>query len=701
MATIAEAFAEAVKYHMSGSLAQAERIYDQIIRADPEHAEALNLRGIIAYQTGNLGLAVAALSRAVALNDTNVGFLNNLGVILAACGRQQEAETCYRKALALAPDFADAHGNLGNTLRALGRVDEAIASYRQALIWQPDHADALNNLGNALMEQGKLEEAIHCFRQAVQSRPTFAQALSNLGTALREQHRFAEAVEAYQSALQHQPRFVEVHANLGCTLRDMGRLRDAAAAHRQALQLNPNHAEAHNGLGNVRYDQGRVEEARACFREAIRLKPDYAEAYYNLGTACRDLGEFAEAAAHFKAAIHLKPTMGHAYYNLAQLAVRGYYAFSADELETLKTLLVDDTKNACATCQSPGRIRLATDTFSQLSAVDRCLLHYAFADILDKLDRCEEAFEHYRRANDLRRLTQQQQGRGFVADKHIEQVSGIIATFDRLYFERVRTFGLDTELPVFVVGMPRSGTTLVEQILASHPQVFGAGEFQDMPRLADEASRWLGVSAKFPQSFSGITAEVARYLAQTYLARITKRASDSGKSLDGASCRVVDKLPRNRRYLGVIHTLFPRARIIHCRRQPLDTCFSLYAQHFEHLNFSTSFDDIALMYGLYEKMMAHWRRVLPCEIMEVQYEELVENQEAVSRKLIAFCGLEWDDRCLTFHETRRGVQTASALQVRQPMYRNSVGRWQRYKLFLRPLITALAAHGVSGLPDLK
>ncbi len=229
---------------------------------------------------------------------------------------------------------------------------------------------------------------------------------------------------------------------------------------------------------------------------------------------------------------------------------------------------------------------------------------------------------------------------------------GVIAAFDRAYFDRTRSFGVDSELPVFIVGMPRSGTTLVEQILSSHPQIHGSGELLEIRRIADDLPALLNTTAKYPACMSRIDQRTAQIAAERYLRFIAQP--------DPNILRVTDKMPRNRRHLGFIYTMFPKAHIIYCNRDPLDTCVSCYFQHFENLNLSNSLEDIALIYRLCEKLLAHWRAVLPTRIFEVQYEELVEHQEAVSRNLLAFCGLDWDDRCLAFHKTEAQCKPRAA-----------------------------------------
>ena len=359
--------------------------------------------------------------------------------------------------------------------------------------------------------------------------------------------------------------------------------------------------------------------------------------------------------------MRLKPNLGHAFYNLGQLASRGLYRFNDDEITTSRPCspTASSRSSTRASCISPS-----PTSWTSATAFD-------------------EAFAHYRQGNDLRQEYLQREARPSIPKRHLDTVHGVIAAFDRAYFDRTRSFGVDSELPVFIVGMPRSGTTLVEQILSSHPQVHGSGEL-----LEDSAHRRrpAGLVDTRRQSYPACMSRIDRGLPRSPPSAI----SDSSPNPTPTSFAITDKMPRNRRHLGFIYTMFPKAHIIHCNRDPLDTCVSCYFQHFENLNLSNSLEDIALIYRLCEKLLAHWRAVLPTRIFEVQYEELVEHQEAVSRNLLAFCGLAWDDRCLAFHKTERAVQTASSVQVRQPIYRTSIGRWKRYEPHLQPLIQALA-----------
>jgi tetratricopeptide (TPR) repeat protein len=577
-------------------------------------------------------------------------------------GQFLDAEQLLRGLVLREPGHADAWSLLGIALGQQEKLDESTSCFQRALELKPDGVEAQTNLGISLFKQRRLEEALTSLQAALTLKPDHVGALNTLGNVLAEQGRLEPAIEAYRQALRIQPDFAAAHINLGIRLLERGQPDEAVASLRQGLKLQPNSVEAMVNLGNGLKEQGKPDEALAYYEQAVRLRPGLAEAQNNWAAALTDLGRFDEAIPHFQEALRLKPDYAQALYGLGELALEGRCHLTAGEKARLGELLGRDS----------------------LPLRDRFSLHFLAAGLLDRAGAYGQAFAHYERANELRRLYFQQRGVAFDTNRHRDKVEELIAVFDRDHFRQVESFGSESDLPVFIVGIPRSGTTLVEQILASHPQVYGAGERSDLtqiastlPRSKDDREGWTG----------WISPGASRSLAEQYL----RRLSDVG----GAALRVTNKLPENYLELGLIFTLFPRARVIHCRRNALDVCVSCYTQNFIGLPFTTSLEDIGHYYCAYQKLMAHWRAVLPRPLLEVDYEHLVKDPEAESRRLIAFCGLEWDERCLEFHTNRRAVQTASRLQVRRPVYTDSIGRWRKYQPYLKPLIGLLPCEAVT------
>jgi Flp pilus assembly protein TadD len=514
-------------------------------------------------------------------------------------------------------------------------------------------------LGVLLKEEGRIAEAIACYRKAVEVDPLQADAHNNLGAYLVGENQLEQAVNHYEQALRARPDYAEAHNNLGVVQKQLDLIDEAIAHYREALRFRPDFPECYNNLGYALLEEGRLEEAVQCYQTALGFRPDYAEGHNNLAYIYTELGKPEMALPHCREALRHRPTLGEAYNSLCDIVKQLGESITNDERGQLEA--------------AAGR--------DDLGPEDAAPLHFALAGLLEREKRYPEAFAEYVRANDCKRLHFKNQRRVFDRDHCRALFDNIIATFSREHFARQRPIGSDSELPIFVVGMPRSGTTLVEQILASHPQVHGAGELRYIQRMVLNVPKGssLGPEEKL---VSRISPAQIRRLADNHL--------DLLRSLAGRDvARVVDKMPDNFAHLDFIWTLFPRARVIHCRRDPIDTCLSCFVQNFRSITFATSLEDLAFYYRQYERLMNHWREVRPLRMYEVVYEELVENQEAISRDLLKFIGLDWDDKCLAFHQTERAVQTASKFQVRQPIYKTSMKRWKRYEKELRPLIEAL------------
>jgi tetratricopeptide (TPR) repeat protein len=705
----------ALAHHQAGRLDEAVRVYQALLARDPDHADALHLLGVAAHQQGDPARAAELIGRAVALRPDVAAFHCNLAEARRALGEPERAAACCRTALHLQPDYPEAANNLGLALHALGRAAEAVEQFRRALRLRPGFALAHNNLGNALRDQGDLSGAADHFRQALALDPALAEAHSNLGQTLLEGGRAEEAVSHCREAVRLRPRLAEAHNNLGNALRELGRLAEArlcyaealrldpglamvhnnmgqavqeqgdpggaiawyqqalardataarfhanlagalaeqerydeAAAHcRTALTLDANHAEAHAGMAGLFREQGEHDQALAHYREAVRLKPDLAAAHSDLGSLYEELGRLDEARAAWREALRLRPAHAPA---LADLATHLRADLPDEEVHALRGLIARPE-------MAPAR---------------RAALHFALAHVLDARGEPREAGDHLRRANALRKDDAERRGLGYDPAAHERFVDGLIAAFTPDFFARVRGLGADSTRPVFVVGLPRSATTLTEQILASHPLVFGAGEL----RLARETFEALPA-----ERLASADGNALRRLAGQYLDGVARR--------EPSRPRVVDKMPDNYLYLGWAQALFPRAAFVHCRRDLRDVAVSCWMTNFRHIRWANDPGHIAHRFGQYARLIDHWRRVLPVPLLEIDYEETVADLEGVARRLVAWCGLDWDPACLRFHETSRPVRTASVTQVRRPISARSVGRWKNYEEDLAELFARL------------
>jgi Flp pilus assembly protein TadD len=474
------------------------------------------------------------------------------------------------------------------------------------------------NKATELHQAGKLQEAETLYRQVVTADPRHVFALNNLGILASQADRHEEAIVYLRRALSLEPGVAEFHGNLAIAYKSAHGAAASLAEFREALRLKPNSSQCHSDLAEALLELGQLDEVLPLVREALRLDPDSPPAYGALG----------------------------------QLAGQGHYKLTDEDIQKIQELLAKP----------------------DLRTESRSLLNFTLAAWWEKQGEYDASFAAYIRGNDLRREIYKQQGRPFNAQTYIAQINALATAFTPPVFEKVRGMGVTSERPVFVVGMVRSGTTLVEQILSSHPQVHGCGELRDIDLLAPHF---------YPACAKGITPTMIRQMADHYLKKLTHLAGTE-------PARVVDKMPRNFLHLGMITVLFPNAHVIHCRRDPLDTCISAFVQNFQHVSYGTRLEDIGLYYREYARLMEHWRKVLPKKMYEVQYEELVADQERISRELIDFVGLKWDNRVLAFHKNPRSVKTVSRLQVRQPIYNRSVARWKRFEKYLQPLHDALA-----------
>ncbi|MCI0400693.1 MAG: tetratricopeptide repeat protein [Gammaproteobacteria bacterium] len=650
--------ASALQYLQAGNLNEAEAIYREIIARQPHHADTLNNLGLLAHQRGAQDKAGEYLTKALALNASNPLYVNNLGLVRKAQRKVEEAEACHRKAIALWPDYPEAHYNLGVALQDQGRLDEAANAYREATRLKPTYPKAYYNLATVQVEQDRLEDAVASYMEALSLDPRMAEAHNNLANVLRRLGNLKEAEKYLWRSIELKPDYANAYYNLGLVLRALENTDGALECFREAVRLSGGDLPAARvNLGSALLLQGHIGEAEKWIQEALDHEPEDPLAHCGLGDVRAAEGQHEAAIETYRKVLSIRPDFGPAYIGLAKAK-----KFSMEDSD-----LISEIENL---------LRHKKDDKDEEMA-----LHFALGKIYDDCRDCDKAFAHYEKANALKhRLVD------FDQKRHIADVSDLIATYTAELFQRHRGHGSNSELPIFIVGTPRSGTTLVEQVLAAHPSVHGAGELKFLGRQAAELPKRLATSAAYPECVKLLTPALIGELVEAYLEHLRGHCGDS------KVVRVTNKMPSNFYYIGLISILFPRARIIHCRRDPLDACLSMYFQSFNTGHrYSYDLADLGVWYNQYRRLMAHWRHVLPGRLIEVDYEELVNDQEIVSRALVGHCGLQWDDACLKFYRHKRPVLTASGWQVRQPIYKTAVKRWKHYEKHLGVLIDALNA----------
>jgi tetratricopeptide (TPR) repeat protein len=614
--------------------------------------------GLAHYQAGRLDRAETLLRKALQRAPDHADTLHLLGVIAEARGRHEYAGQLIRRALKAVPDSAEVSVSLGNALRSVGRLEEAAESYRRAIALKPGLAVAHCNLACVLNEQRAFEDARGCASRAVALMPGLAEAQIALAVALVGLRRFSEAEGPYRRALALQPDRATTHSDLGVVLTELERFDEAVQCHERAIELVPNAAGWHYELGATLFRAADLHASETSYRRALACAPEAALAWNGLGTVLRALGRFGEAISCYRRALELDPGLTEAEHSLA---VTGQQSYDGAEAERLRASLADP----------------------ELATGDQIAAGFALGTLLDNAERFDEAFAYFAEANALHRQQLGAIGARFDFAALRREVDGLIERCTPALFSLATDWGNRSELPVFIVGMPRSGTTLVEQIAASHSRVFGAGERKNIGQISAAllahnndrpAERW--------------DAQFARELAEEHIAFL--------QELGGGAARVTDKLPDNVFLLGVIAALFPAARVILCRRDPRDIGLSCYFHLFaEPMPFAYDLADCGRRLLEVERLTEHWRSVLPLRVLTIDYEALVANLERVSRRLIEFLGLDWEPACLEFYRTQRPVLTASSWQVRQPLFHRSVGRWRRYERHLEPLLEVLAHDGAT------
>jgi tetratricopeptide (TPR) repeat protein len=607
-------------------------------------------KALALQQSRQLGAAIGEYRKVLALDPQNFDALQLLGLACFQAGDPALAVETLTKAIKVNKAYAPAYNNRGLAHQALRNWADAQRDFSKAIELAPGYAEAHGNRGNVLRELGRTADAIADQKKAIALNPNIPELHNNLGLACKDANQWGAALACFEKALLLRPPYLDALVNRANTLKQMNRLEEAVAGYESVLRLKPDHAEALANRGDALRDLRRRDEAAASYRKAVALKPDYAAAWCGLAQVDAESGRLRAAEDNYRQAHRLDPHAVAPLYGIAQ-AVK--FESGDPLIPKFKELL--------------SREDLTND--------DRAKLHHAYAKVCNDLRQHVEAFDNFLRGKKLLRSS-------FDPARHAATYAGMKKLFTRDFLAAREGFGLGDARPVFVVGMPRSGTTLVEQVLASHHSVAGLGELPHMARIADVLGGGLSVPADYFAGLSRLDAPGAARFAAEYLGAY--------RGCPPEALRIIDKLPHNFERLGLIALLFPKARIIHCRRDPLDTCVSIFMQSYIGTHeYAYDLSMLSRYYREYEALMAHWREVLPLPIFECSYEDMVRSFEPTTRALLDFLGLDWDPACLDYHQRGGDVSTASLWQVRQPLYDTSMHRWRRYEKHLGPLKAGL------------
>ncbi|WP_173051289.1 tetratricopeptide repeat-containing sulfotransferase family protein [Nitrospira sp. KM1] len=587
--------------------------------------------------------------------------LNAINAALAIEDVGNALRLCAER-LAVAPKDPDAHRYLGQLYARQGEFDAARTAARRATELAPNDPRTWSDLGRVWVLSRDWLAAVRCFRQAVGLDVNYADGWHNLGAALKQMGEQERALSCLQRALAIDPMRDETYLAIGSLLIEDGQLDEALWCFERAAAHAPDSSRARNRLAQELSDRGQVGDAEALFRSSLTGNPDDLDAWFGLGHAMEDLGHGELAPTCYLNILQREPGHG--------LALGQYLSLVKDETEAASW--VTHAHQALGRHETPDEAK--------------ALVGYGLAKYYDRRGQYAEAAQASLTANAARRRKTGPLNRATLQTR----IDGIIHTYTADFFSERRRFGIGTDQPVFIVGLPRSGTTLIEQILSAHPFMHGAGELPDLARLAVQSTAG---GKKSPWQAAAVLHDemASRGLAQEYLQALRRNASPDCP-------RISDKQPLNYFHLAFAALLFPNARVIHCRRDARDNALSIWMENFNaDQRYATDFDDLAFFISQERQLMAHWHDVLPLPILDVQYEDVVSDLDGQAKRLLEFLKVPWDERCLNFHQNDRAVQTPSRWQVRQPIYTKSVGRWKKYREYLPGLETAFSNRGHDGV----
>ncbi len=649
-----EELLELAELHLrGGDLARASELCQQALTNDATNAEIYNLLGLIGLQAGQSQLAQEFFLTAVTFEPSRALFHRNLGAANYALGDDKKAETHFRKALKLDPNDSEALLNLALILKFNQRTDEALPLLEQTVLARRTDPVALSQLADLHLSLQHFADAEKIARAAENISPNNPLSLNALMISTRYLGNPLESAFWGHKLVEVEPLKAANYANLAKAYIDYGKNQEGIEHARRALQLDPDDAEAHSTLSAAIGVEGMWDEALQHTDRAIALKPEEIRYLVQKAGLLQRMGRNEEA------------------FELVQPMISGKQRINTDALHIYITL----AKRFSHDKQADKLIRNVLKVGNLPDAV-RMSLSFIAGDFYDSIGEYDRAFELFNTANSLKPLK-------YDRAKMEELFDRYIATFTSENLRKIPATTHGSDKPIFIIGMPRSGTSLTEKIIASHPEVFGAGELAEIRNICEGLPQRLEDETTFPECATNISAQLMDELAGDYLKFI------DGLNEEGLA-HVTDKMPQNFVFLGMISKMFPDSRIIHCMRNPIDTSLSCYFQNFgaAGLDFTYNLDDLVHYYHQYLRIMEHWEKVLPGRVYHLSYETLTANSAEEIPKLIEYCGLEWDEACLSPHKSKLVTKTASFDQVRKPIYQSSRERWRNYEKHIKPLLDA-------------
>jgi tetratricopeptide (TPR) repeat protein len=642
---------EAIQLINAGRADEAALLCRRAVERNPRDVNMVALLGATLLKTRQTGEAETVLREAIDLAPNFAKPQEDLGILLLEKNNPEEALTLLQNATRLDPKAELAFFYLGKALVAVGKGAEADEAFEASFQLNPERKKLA--LAAEQHKKGNLEEAAKLYRAILRDSPSNIDALRLLGAIAASQSRFDEAERRFRRVVELAPDYVRAIVDLGRLYKEQSRYEDAIECFKRANKLEPMNVQSHFQLASTLAPAALTYEAVDAYQRVLELEPDHAGALLGLAHMMKTVGRQEEAIEAYRGFIAQKPDRGEGYWSLANLKT---YKLTDDDVREMEA-------------------RVADDELSDQSEVN---FLFALAKTYEDNGDFDRAWGYYDRGGKKQRMIEQYDP---VQTEVIND--SIISVFDREFIESNAGLGNPDPAPIFVVGLPRSGSTLIEQILASHSQVEGTSELPYLGRVTKSLNRNRADGINYPEATRELGEKQFKALGQDYLDYARMHRTE-GKP------RFIDKMPNNTPNLGLLHLILPNAKIIDARRHPLDSCFSCYRQLFAHGQaFTYDLTDIGEYFLQYERMIDHWHTVMPGQVLTVQYEEMVTDFENQVRRLLEYCELPWEDACINFYDTERPVRTASSEQVRQPIYSDSINRWRHYEQYLGELIEVL------------
>ena len=654
-------FERAMAFLNAGDAKMAEKIcrstLNEVSSGDP-NIQVLLCVALI--RQGRSGAAVKRLKHTLRMFPDFPQAHEELGNALLAQNNPDKAIESFRKAIELNPENPSSLIKLGKIYSALGRKEEAEESYKAALALDPIQEQLAT--ATQLFARGEVEEAEKLCREVLKKKPDDVNGLVLLASIASKMEQKEDAIVLLERAVELKPKFARAWADLAesySEIEDYGKALDAV---QRVIQLQPDLPFGFMIRGSILGKMHDHEGAIKSYGDALKIEPDHMGSNMGLGNVLKTVGRYEESVAAYKKCVEIQPIFAEAYWSLANLKT---YTFDESEMKAMEEHVKND----------------------QMPINNKAFFHIALANAKEKQKDYEEAWVNFETGNDLRRQEE-------VYDSVQTQVTHdqLIEVFNEELIESIKDKGCPSEAPILIVGLPRSGSTLIEQILASHSLVEGTKELPDLSLLARKLTKSRPQGIKYPDAVKDMSDQELVEYGEDYLTTTKRYRTDKP--------HFIDKMPNNFANIGFLKMILPNAKVINAQRNPLDSCISSYKQLF-YKGQSWSYDlfEIAEYYLEYQRMMDHWHKLFPGEILDLKYENIINNQKDATENLLKYCGLEWEEQCLKFYETERSINTASSEQVRQPIYKGAMNAWKNYENHIGPLIETLEP--VLGPEDLK